>query len=120
MNECIVVETAPARTAAPPVVTAVTPAEINKRLAWRVTRLEFSSTPLAEAVALVNSHSRLPGGSTTARLVLDESLSGLVDEPVSGYSHANDIETFVRMLNVIAGIESERRGDEIVLFKRRK
>ena len=117
--ERIVVETVPAHMVAAPVVMPVTPAEINKHLAWRVSRLEFSTTPLAEAVALINSHSRLPDGSANARLVLDESLAGLMAEPVSGYFYASDIETFVDVLNTIMGIESKRQEGDIVLFKRR-
>ncbi|AWI08163.1 FecR family protein [Ereboglobus luteus] len=116
--ERAVLETAP--WAPPPVVTTVTSDEINKRMAWRISRLEFSATPLAEAVELINRHSQLPDGSKNARLVLDESMSGLMTEPVSGYSHANDIETFVRLLGASMGIEIERRGDEIILRKREK
>jgi len=122
-SERIVVKTAsalPGSDVAPeaPVVTLVTPDEINERLAWRVSILEFSATPLAEAVALVNRHSRLPDGSANTRLVLDESLSGMKAEPVSGYFPASDIEAFVRVLAVSMGIENERHGDVIVLRKK--
>jgi len=118
VRERIVVETAPL--AAAPVVMPVTPAEINEHLAWRVSRLEFSATPLAEAVALINRHSQLPDGSANARIVLDESLSGLRDEPVSGLFHASDIASFVEVLGVSMGIESKRLGEEIVLLKGKK
>lgn len=49
----------PASPSAIPIVTALTPAEIRDRLAWRVPRLEFNETPLAEVVALVHRHSSL-------------------------------------------------------------
>ncbi|MDR0351926.1 MAG: FecR domain-containing protein [Opitutaceae bacterium] len=115
MRERLVVETAAAADA--PVLMAVTPDEINERLAWRVSRLEFSATPLAEAVALINSHSQLPDGSANTRLVMDESLSDMKAEPVSGYFPASDIAAFVDVLHVSMGIASERRGDVIILRK---
>lgn len=115
MRERLVLETAQPEVAR--VSLAVTSDEINERLSWRVSRLEFSATPLAEAVALINSHSQLPDGSANARLVLDESLSAMKSEPVSGYFPASDIATFVDLLNVSMGIASERRGDVIILRK---
>ena len=119
VHERIVVETAPAPRAAAPVVTPVTPAEINERLAWRISWLEFSATPLSDAVELINRHSQLlPDGSASARLVLDESLSGLAGESVSGRFQTGDIAAFVRVLGVSMEIESERRGNEIVLRKK--
>jgi transmembrane sensor len=115
INKCerIVVETV--SEAAAPVVIPVSAAEINERLAWRIPRLEFSATPLAEAVALINRSSRLPDGSASARLVLDKSLAGLESEPVSGFFYANNIEAFVQALDMSMGIKGERRGDEIIL-----
>lgn len=120
LGECeyVVVKTAPWATE--PVVTPVTPAEISKRLTWRISRLEFSATPLAEAVALINRYSQSRDGGTNVRLVMDKSLSALASEPVSGYFHANDIETFVRVLGLSMGIEGQRRGDDIILSKTKK
>ncbi len=115
MRERLVLETAQPTVAR--VSLAVTSDEINERLSWRVSRLEFSATPLAEAVALMNRHSQLPDGSANTRLVLDESLSAMKAEPVSGYFPASDIATFVDVLHVSMGIASERRGDVIVLRK---
>ena len=122
-SERIVVKTAPALSelgVAETEVVTLTSAEINERLAWRLSWLEFSATPLAEAVALLNQHSRLPDGSTTVRLVLDNSLSGLEKEPVSGRFHASDIESFVHVLatSMSMDIEGERHGDMIVLRKK--
>jgi len=117
VRERVVVETAPR--AAAPVVTLVTPAEINEHLAWRIPRLEFSATPLAEVVALINRYSQLPDGSVNARLVLDESLSQLALEPVSGFFRIDNVATFVETLGPGLGIEGERRGDEIILRKKK-
>ncbi|OAM89707.1 FecR domain-containing protein [Termitidicoccus mucosus] len=117
-HERIVVRTAPE--AVVPVVTPVTSAEINERLTWRIPRVEFSATPLAEAIALINSFSHLPDGSANARLVLASELSGIASEPVSGFFRVDNIEAFVHLLEMNLGIEGERRGNEIILRKARR
>jgi transmembrane sensor len=117
-RERIVVGTAPEVVV--PVVTPVTSAEINERLAWHIPRVEFSSTPLAEAIALINRSSHLPDGSASARLVLASELSGMATEPVSGFFRADNIETFVHLLGMNLGIGGERRGGEIILRKARR
>jgi len=129
-REHIIVKTAPANAnasapdapdasedAPPPAVETLTPAEVNARLEWRVPVIEFSATPLAEAVAQFNRYSRMPDGSENARLVLAPDLSGLATEPVSGLFRANNIEAFVHLLGVNMNIASERRGAEIILRK---
>jgi transmembrane sensor len=117
-REHVVVATAPEASA--PVVKPVTSAELNERLAWRIPRLEFSATPLAEAVALINRSSYLPDGSAGARLVLDPASPGLAAEPVSGFFRADNIEAFVRVLGLSMGIEAERRDTEIILRRTRR
>ncbi len=117
-REHVVVATAPEASA--PVVKPVTSAELNERLAWRIPRLEFSATPLAEAVALINRSSRLPDGSAGVRLVLDPASPGLAAEPVSGFFRADNIEAFVRVLGLSMGIEAERRDTEIILRRTRR
>lgn len=117
VRERVVMETVPALEASAPVVTTVTSAEINQRLAWRIPRLEFSETPLAEVVALINRSSRLPDGSTSARLVLDPASPSLAKEPVSGFFRADNIEAFVHVLALGMGIEAEWRDGEIILSR---
>jgi transmembrane sensor len=123
-REHLIVKTAPAGdadSAAPaPAIATLTSAEINERLAWRIPRVEFSATPLAEAIALINRSSHLPDGSASARLVLASELSGMAAEPVSGFFRADNIEAFVYLLGMNLGIEGERRGDEIILRKARR
>ena len=133
-GERIVVKTAPATPAttdapdatdAPaagnvpvPAVMALTPAEVNARLEWLVPRIEFSTTPLVEAVALINRHARMPGGGGAAvRLVLAPELSHLALEPVSGIFRADNIAAFVQLLALNMDIEGEPHGDEIILRK---
>jgi len=83
--------------------------EIRRQLAWRVPRLEFSGTALAQALPMFNAH----GG---ARLVLaDPSLGRL---QLSGVLRANDIESLLRLLEGEFGIVTERRGGELILRRR--
>jgi len=93
-----------------PEVQAVSADEIAERLVWRETRLEFSYTPLAEAVALMNRHSRL-------RLVIDDpELAGL---PVNGLFRADNAETLLRLLEANFDVVAARAGDTITLRKAR-
>ncbi|MDR0902830.1 MAG: FecR domain-containing protein [Opitutaceae bacterium] len=130
-RERIVVKTTPAAAASaapapggepapPPEVVELTPAEVNARLDWLVPRIEFTSTPLAEAVALINRLSRLPDGSANARLVLAPELEHLASEPVSGLFRADSIEAFVHLLGLNLDIEGERNGGEIILRRARR
>lgn len=81
-------------------------AEMTQRLAWRVPRLEFSATPLAKAVSLLNSHSRV-------QLTLaDPELGKLL---VSGVIRADQADAFTRSIGTQFGIVGERNGDVIVL-----
>jgi transmembrane sensor len=96
----------------------VTATELAERLAWRTARLEFTGTPLAEAVALMNRSGRNPAGRPKIQLVIDAASPGLAAEPVSGLFRADSAETFVRMLELSLGITTERRSEnEIVLRK---
>lgn len=94
-----------------PQVQPVTAAELEEKLAWRVPRLEFSRTPLAQAVPMFNRHSR-------ARLILAEpALGGL---QLSGIVRADNVEALLRLLEANFGIQAEHRaGNEIVLRKAR-
>lgn len=87
------------------------------RLAWRVPRIEFSDTPLARAVDLMNAAPRAPDEVTRPRLVLDPAALELSREPVSGLFRAGNADAFVRVLELSLGVRAERRGDEIVLRK---
>jgi transmembrane sensor len=101
--------------AAPPAVVPVSAAELVERLAWRAPRVEFSATPLAEAVGMMNRSRAVD--ETALRLVIDSASSGLAKEPISGVFRADNTETFVRMLELSLGVQAERRGNDIVLRK---
>ncbi|MSU68638.1 MAG: hypothetical protein EXS40_08705 [Opitutaceae bacterium] len=85
----------------------VSEADFQARLAWRSPRLEFSGTPLIEAVALLNRHNRVQF------IIEDPELARM---RVSGIFGAVNTDAFVRLLESGFDIQSERRGtDGIVL-----
>ena len=85
--------------AAEPRLDAMAPDEIARALAWRGKRVEFSGTPLAEAVALFNRQNRV-------QLTLaDESLGEL---RVSGIFWADDPSGFARLLEPSFSLHTRR------------
>jgi len=95
--------------AQPPRVVPLSRSEMGERLAWLSARLEFSNTPLAEAVALMNRHNRLQF------VIGDDSLAGL---RLSGFIRADNAEAFAGFLEAGFPVKAERRGgNEIVLSR---
>lgn len=96
-----------------PDATQVTPLDaraIAERLAWRVPRLEFSGTPLAQAIPLFNRHAGV-------RLVLDD--AGLGSLELSGVMRADNTDSLLRLLKDEFGITAEQRGEDVVLRRGR-
>ncbi len=93
-----------------PEVTALPAPEIETKLAWRNPRLEFSGTPLAEAIALMNRHNR-------AQFVIED--PALAATRVSGIFGATNTAAFLSLLESSFDVRAERRGDEIVLHRPR-
>jgi transmembrane sensor len=88
----------------------VSAADFQSRLAWRSPRLEFSGTPLIEAVALINRHNRV-------QFTIDD--PELARTRVSGIFGAVNTAAFVRLLESSFDVQSERRGaDEIILRRK--
>jgi transmembrane sensor len=97
--------------AAAPVVEVMAPVEMDRRLAWRTPRLEFSSTPLAEAIPMINEHSAV-------KLSLDDPALGSLR--ISGLLRADNVESLFRLLEVEHGIRVEQKSPtEVVLRARR-
>jgi transmembrane sensor len=89
-----------------PLTSALTRVELARRLSWRAPRLEFSDTPLAEAVALMNRYS-------TIRIeIADTSLARM---RVNGLFRADNTDTFVRLLEASFDATAERAEDVVVL-----
>jgi transmembrane sensor len=100
------------QTAAPvaPLVAEVSPVELDERLAWRVPRLEFSGTPLGQAIPMFNQYARV-------KLVIDD--PALESLELSGVLRADNTDSLLRLLETEFRIMAEPRGDEIVLRKAR-
>lgn len=94
---------------AAPRIAAVTAAETTEHLAWRVRRLEFSGTPLAEAIPMFNRHAG-------TRLALDSALGGL---RLSGTLRADDLDALLLLLQGEFGIAAEPQSDGTVALRRR-
>lgn len=99
----------------PTQITDVSMEEMARRLAWQPQVLDFASTSLAKVVAEFNlraSHFR------GVRLVIaDAELEAL---PIVASFRSDNVEAFVRLLELTAGVRAERRGEnEIVLHKAR-
>lgn len=89
-----------------PASSAMSSAELTAALAWRAKRVEFSGTPLGEAVQVFDRLSRL-------RLVIDDPAVRRLR--VTGVVWLDDPEAFVRLLEAGLGLEGRRKGDTIVL-----
>ncbi|MGH7944142.1 MAG: FecR family protein [Opitutaceae bacterium] len=95
--------------APPPQIRNVSTAEVNERLAWRVPRIEFSSTPLSEALIWFNRYSRV-------RLVLDDPAMGSLQ--LSGVLRPDNPDSLLRILRNDFGIEAEEQGDKKIVLRR--
>lgn len=98
-----------ALTASGPQASVVSSEEMERELAWRVPRLEFAGTALAQALPMFNAHGRL-------RLALADPALGRLQ--LSGVLRADDTESLLRLLEGEFGLVGERHGDELVLRRR--
>ncbi|MES2693025.1 MAG: FecR domain-containing protein [Verrucomicrobiota bacterium] len=99
-------------------VTALSAAELSERLAWRVARLEFSGTPLAEVIALFNRHTTtaaVGSGGRTTLVLADVDLGAL---PLSGMLRADNIPVLLQILESSYGIRAERRANGEILLRK--
>lgn len=92
-----------------PEVRAIGPEEMSRRLAWRSPRLEFSRTPLNEAIELMNRHAP-PGAPHLA--VGSPSVGAL---RISGIFRADNIDAFVLLLEGTFDVKAERVGNLVEL-----
>ena len=108
----------PVRWAASPeiplVVETLTPQQVDLALAWQSARLVFDSIPLAEAAERFNRH--LVGKPGAPRLLIGDARAGAV--LVSGRVRADNLESFVEVLESSFDIKAERGvAGEITLRK---
>jgi transmembrane sensor len=91
-----------------PTVQEVTPAQIERALAWQGIRLGFVEMPLADVVAEFNryNHRKL--------IVADEATGAIL---VDGNFRADNVDAFIRLLDSSFDVTAFPHGDEVVLRK---
>jgi transmembrane sensor len=87
----------------------VTPAQIERHLAWRDGTLSFDGEPLSDAVAEVNRHN-------VRQITIDDPT--LAQRPVVGLFHSTDTAGFAQTVATALGAESSTDGDVIHLHAR--
>lgn len=89
-------------------VTVQAKADLDRINAWRTRRLEFSDTPLAEAVEEFNRYSAV-------RVIIGT--RDLPERRVSGNFRIGDTEGFIYSLHEVLGIEAHPASNEVVLVQ---
>ena len=97
-----------------PEVSAISAAELAQALAWRTPQIEFSRTPLAEAVALINARLSAAG---RRRIVADPADARLCELRLSGFLAADNAEGFLLLLESSFGIRADRTGAEAIVLR---
>lgn len=87
-------------------VVTLSATEIAQALAWRGRRVEFTDTPLAEAVQIFNQRNRVQ------LLIADPVLKGRC---ITGIFWSDDPDGFIRLLESGVDVRAERSSDQIVL-----
>jgi transmembrane sensor len=104
----VVVNTAEAAIV-PPLVRSMSELEIEKRLAWRASLLEFEGLELAQAVALMNRANRVQIS------LADDTIGRL---RISGTFRADNPEGFVRIVGSTFELKTDRRGENEIVLRR--
>ena len=91
-----------------PTVQEVTPAQIERALAWQGIRLGFVEMPLADVVAEFNRYNR------RKLIVADEATGAIL---VDGNFRADNVDAFIRLLDSSFDVTAFPHGDEVVLRK---
>lgn len=89
-------------------VSAMSEAELERRLAWRKPRIEFNELELSQAVALMNRHNRL-------QIVVGDAAVGRLR--VSGTFLPDNPEGFVRIVEATFDLKAVRRGENEVVLR---
>ncbi len=93
-------------TIAPVAAAQVSAGEVEHLLAWKPVLLDFNSQPLGEVVAQFNRRNR------TQLALADDALAAL---PIVASFRSDNVEGFVRLLELTSGVRAERAGDTITL-----
>jgi len=95
--------------AVPPAPDRVSDEEMAAALAWRDLRVEFTGTPLGEAVGLFNRRNRV-------QLALGD--ASLAEIRLSGIFWSDDPEGFSRLVESIANLQATRVTDTRIVLHR--
>ena len=95
-----------------PALSLLSEADLARRLAWRVPRVEFSGTPLPEIVEILNQRATERGRKL---LILDPSDPRLHAVKVSGILRADNTDGLVRLLETNYQVQAEDRPDHLLL-----
>jgi len=102
-----VVSVAP--TPAAPQIATLTAGEIERVLAWQHRMLDFTAAPMSAVVAEFNRR------NPVQLVIVDPELAAI---PVSAAFRSDNIEGFVRLIEVGFGARAERRGDREILLRK--
>ncbi|MDB6167541.1 MAG: anti-FecI sigma factor, FecR [Verrucomicrobia bacterium] len=103
------IESIAAASSEPLRVTAISASDLAERLAWRAPRAEFSGTPLAEVVSIMNRHG--PG-----RFVIED--PALARVPLSGLIWLEDRAAFLRLMETGFGVQADKRDDGVIVLRK--
>lgn len=90
-------------------VVAATAEDMNRLLAWQPQLLDFNSTPLSDVVAEFNRRNR------TQLILADDELRSL---PIVASFRSDNLDGFVRLLEVTAAVRVERQGAERIVLRK--
>lgn len=96
--------------AAPATVATVSSAQQERELAWRIQQLEFDSTALGQVIEMFNRRNAVK---------LEVADVELLDVPIVASFRSDNVDGFVRLLELTAGVRAERNGSTIRLAKQR-
>jgi transmembrane sensor len=94
----------------PPAAKQITADEIAIELAWKAPRFQFTETPLETAVDEFNRRN-------SQKIFLKD--PSLRSAPIGGTFRADNVEAFVRAVEVTLDVHAEHHGDEIILTRAR-
>ncbi|MBL9189440.1 MAG: FecR domain-containing protein [Opitutaceae bacterium] len=103
--------TVPLTAATPPQIVAVSPQVIAQHLNWQPTLLDFSSAPLAAAVAEFNRRNRVQF------VIADAELAAL---PIVASIRSDNVEGFAQFLALAPGVEVDRRAPTEIVVRRKR
>ncbi|MDP3070063.1 MAG: FecR domain-containing protein [Opitutaceae bacterium] len=93
----------------PPRIATLTAGEIERVLAWQHRMLDFTSAPLAEIVVEFNRRNRVQ------LAVPDPELAAV---RISASFRSDNVEGFVRLVELGFGVQAERRGETEILLRK--